>query len=397
MMPWPTILTRCISLILLSRNVSSRSLGFRRSLVRIFVLAGDDNVEGYAYIPQLTTLSKQNSTRERYQHLLMSGDGGWRTRNDVFVVYDHDRGKKLLHGPWTVQGFGARPTAFGPEVEFGHVMGDIYDDPVIILKAGWSHRSLDKDFRAPEYDQSGAFQWYRLLQNLKYTMQNLEEILGPEYKHARPMLSGLVWWHGYSDFEVKGAVDRYRAHLESWLQAIRSELSLFLPIVVAELGGQGTQNVSYDELSFRQMQLSIVENPQFSRSTKFVATANYVRRAQDEDPLAQEIDTYQHYFGRADTMIDIGRELALALAEMTSDGSSKPKNDSSKNKKGIGQHRTVILSMIILVLGFFGILSARRRSNTLSDDWETEIPILFDPFRDGQHENDANHSSIELR
>jgi alpha-galactosidase len=46
-------------------------------------------------------------------------------------------------------GYGARPTAFGPEYAFGIMMEKALDQPVLIIKTAWGGKSLHYDFRPP--------------------------------------------------------------------------------------------------------------------------------------------------------------------------------------------------------------------------------------------------------
>ncbi len=51
-------------------------------------------------------------------------------------------------GPLGV-GFGARPSAFGPEYAFGMMLERNLDQPVLIIKTSWGGKSLHYDFRPP--------------------------------------------------------------------------------------------------------------------------------------------------------------------------------------------------------------------------------------------------------
>jgi alpha-galactosidase len=51
-------------------------------------------------------------------------------------------------GPLTT-GYGARPTAFGPEYAFGIMMEKSLDQPILIIKTAWGGKSLHYDFRPP--------------------------------------------------------------------------------------------------------------------------------------------------------------------------------------------------------------------------------------------------------
>ncbi len=54
----------------------------------------------------------------------------------------------LATGPLST-GYGARPSAFGPEYAFGILMEKALDQPVLIIKTAWGGKSLHYDFRPP--------------------------------------------------------------------------------------------------------------------------------------------------------------------------------------------------------------------------------------------------------
>jgi hypothetical protein len=54
----------------------------------------------------------------------------------------------LATGPLST-GYGARPSAFGPEYAFGIMMEKALDQPVLIIKTAWGGKSLHYDFRPP--------------------------------------------------------------------------------------------------------------------------------------------------------------------------------------------------------------------------------------------------------
>lgn len=60
----------------------------------------------------------------------------------------------LATGPLTT-GYGARPTAFGPEYAFGIMLKKHLDQPVLIIKTAWGGKSLHYDFRPPS---AGSYQ-----------------------------------------------------------------------------------------------------------------------------------------------------------------------------------------------------------------------------------------------
>lgn len=54
----------------------------------------------------------------------------------------------LATGPLST-GYGARPTAFGPEYAFGILLEKHLDQPILIIKTAWGGKSLHYDFRPP--------------------------------------------------------------------------------------------------------------------------------------------------------------------------------------------------------------------------------------------------------
>ena len=92
--------------------------------VKVFILAGQSNMEGLGHTRTLAHLG----TDPQYGSLLKkirNDDGSWVTRDDVFVSF---RGGKTT-GPLSV-GFGANKEFVGPELMFGVIMGDAYKDQV---------------------------------------------------------------------------------------------------------------------------------------------------------------------------------------------------------------------------------------------------------------------------
>ena len=99
-----------------------------KSPVKVFILAGQSNMEGKGTIKHLEQVVSENA--EAYGNL--KSNGKWVERNDVWIDYlcYRDRRKK---GKLTV-GYGSPEDRIGPELGFGNVVGDAIKDPVLIIK-----------------------------------------------------------------------------------------------------------------------------------------------------------------------------------------------------------------------------------------------------------------------
>ena len=101
--------------------------------VKVFILAGDSNMAGRAKVSLLKYQANQAETKERFQHLIH--DGEWVVREDVWIKNFKQKGNLTV-------GFGQEPDRFGPELEFGHVVGDHFDEQVLLIKTCWGGHDI---------------------------------------------------------------------------------------------------------------------------------------------------------------------------------------------------------------------------------------------------------------
>lgn len=112
--------------------------------VKVFILMGQSNMVGMGNIdPEGTkgTLTTLVRKEERYPFLVDEA-GQWTVRKDVY--YCDARVKK--GGPLTATSTGC---SIGPELGFGFVMGQVFDEPVLVLKSCIGNRSLGWDLLTP--------------------------------------------------------------------------------------------------------------------------------------------------------------------------------------------------------------------------------------------------------
>ena len=130
--------------------------------VKVFILAGQSNMEGKAVNELLEHQATDPSTKDLFAHLRK--DDKWIVRDDVYIKF-LDR-----HGPLTI-GYGS-PGRTGPELEFGAAMGEHFEQPVLIIKAAWGGHSLFQQFRSPSAGLPGEEQ---LQKELEQRRKQVEE------------------------------------------------------------------------------------------------------------------------------------------------------------------------------------------------------------------------------
>src|ERR1051325_8268948 len=156
--------------------------------LKVFVLAGQSNMEGQAVVDlegkdynqgkgTLAMLMRDAAKGAMLKHL-KDAQGQWTVRDDVWVRYQRERGR-LLAGPLGL-GFSVYgdPHHFGPELQFGHVLGDHFENQVLLIKTAWGGKSLYKDFRPPSSGGELGPYYTKMLTEIRTALANLKtEIL----------------------------------------------------------------------------------------------------------------------------------------------------------------------------------------------------------------------------
>ena len=114
--------------------------------IKVFVLAGQSNMQGHGRIAMgkdgdLDYAAKQ----EAFAYLKKAG--AWAERDDVW--YHHTSGKGEVIKSKLKPGLGSNATSVGPELAFGHVLGDHFDEPVLLIKCAWGGQAIGMTFRPP--------------------------------------------------------------------------------------------------------------------------------------------------------------------------------------------------------------------------------------------------------
>ena len=291
--------------------------------VRVFILAGQSNMEGQAVVDLkgkdynegkgtlVDFLGKEAGAR--FRGVLKNADGSWRTRDDVFVRYDRERNPSLK-GPLGI-GFAVYGGHhFGPELMCGHVLGDANDDPVLLIKCAWGGKSLVKDYRPPSAGGETGPYYLRMVSQVREALRDMEKDF-PALRGRTPRLSGLVWYQGWNDgIDPRKAVPEYASNLAHLIRDLRKEFAVpDLPVVVGELTGPW-RDAPPEWERLRAAQKSVTLQPEFAATTAFAPTRDSVRRAEDSPNPGHG----HHEFGNAETYLLSGESLGAQMARISS-------------------------------------------------------------------------------
>lgn len=297
-------------------------IGQQPEPVRVFVLAGQSNMEGQAVVDlkgkdyndgkgTLSALRKRDGYENRIAHLF-NENGEGNPRDDVWVRYQRENAPLLL-GPLNF-GFSVYGDShhFGPELQFGHVVGDAVDAPVLIVKTAWGGKSLYRDFRPPSSGGETGKYYSLMISQIREAIANYAMEI-PELKGRDYRLAGFVWYHGWNDgVDPAKAIPEYETNLVNLISDLRMELKQpELPVVIGELTGPW-RNAPPEWEKLRKAQASAAINEKLGNFVGFVSTRDFVRPA-EESPNP----THGHHeFGNAETYFLVGEALGKEMVRL---------------------------------------------------------------------------------
>jgi Carbohydrate esterase, sialic acid-specific acetylesterase len=323
-----------------------------QSPVKVFILAGQSNMEGKAPNALLDYQAADAKTKNFFAHLRK--DAQWIVRSDVSIKY-LDR-----KGPLTV-GYGS-PGRTGVELEFGTVMGDYFEEPVLLVKTAWGGHSLYKLFRSPSagYPAEAVLEkelkqaQERVAKNNEKnkkndplpTMEDIKKPYGSSYRNMmaevkdvmdhyatmfpalkgkRLELAGFVWFQGWND--QYGAQDEYASNMKHFIKDVRQDLGApKLPFVIGVMGQNGSKPAAGAMLTIQQAQLAMNDVPEFKGNVKAIRTDVLVDKAAEalyptwqknfEQWKVTGGDHGYHYLGSAIWFTRIGHAMGEAMKEL---------------------------------------------------------------------------------
>jgi hypothetical protein len=220
----------CVVLALVAMNAAVASAADKKP-VKVFLLVGQSNMQGKGSAAHLKELVK--SEPKKYGHLMK--DGKWIKRDDVWASFHGAAAAPLTVGTTT------RPLGrVGPEIGFGKVVGDAFDEPVMLMKIAWGGQSLAIDFNPPsrgkwgdrkfkykdgESWKPGSIGWaYQAVFNEMHIALDKTKKAHPELADREFEIVGLVWFQGWNDQINGGFRAEYKDNMVAFIKVIRTHV-----------------------------------------------------------------------------------------------------------------------------------------------------------------------------
>jgi len=309
--------------------------------IKVFILAGQSNMQGKAKVSLLEYQIEQPGTRDLFKHL--KKDGKWIERDDVWIKYLQQKGKLTV----------GYDKCIGPELGFGLVVGDHYPEQVLLIKTAWGGRSVYRDFRSPSagYPPDAVLEkmltdmkkknananvddvkktfgaTYREMMNeVNATLGNLKTHF-PAYAGQDYEIAGFIWFQGWNDMINADATAEYTPNLKHFIRDVRKDLKApKLPFVIGEMGVDGL-NAGAGVKKFKAAQAAVLNEKDFQGNVSLVKTdvfwdtdAEAIFKKGWRENITEwnkvGSDFPFHYLGSPKTMLRIGHAFGESVLEL---------------------------------------------------------------------------------
>lgn len=284
-------------LLLLPVGVSAQS-----KKLKVFILAGQSNMEGHAQISTFPAVAKDPQTAALHKQMV-DAEGKPVSCKDVWISYAYGNfggepvGRKA--GQLTV-GWGSQHHVgvgkIGPEFTFGITMRNLLGEPILLIKNAWGGKSLMVDFRSPsageltdEKHKDKAGKYYgHMMAHVKDVLADPGKVY-PDYDPSQGYeIAGFVWFQGFNDLvgpypstdpaKGKKAIKDYSEYsrlLACLIRDVRKDLKApDMPFVTGVLGVGGETSGDNAE-AFRNAMAAPAALPEFKGNVANVFTHRF--------------------------------------------------------------------------------------------------------------------------
>jgi Carbohydrate esterase, sialic acid-specific acetylesterase/SdrD B-like domain/Secretion system C-terminal sorting domain len=289
--------------------------------VRVFVLAGQSNMEGYGTIEDaendpgsLVDVIQKDSAGVWSS---LGKPSNWTTLDDAYIYFD--RSESLVKTNVTV-GQGAYESLIGPELMFAHQLDQYYEDPILIIKTAWGGKSLAVDFRPPSAGGTVGQSYQDMIQKVKEVTQNLGTEF-PQIGETDFEISGFGWFQGWNDGASDDFLNEYESNLYHLVDDIRKDLNVpNLPVIVASAGQGGFEQINDSWVQSMQNIVAVAQQSVGCNDSLYGGSLGFVNTKPFYINLsASPEDAIYHYNNNASTFLNVGKSMGNEMIKAIND------------------------------------------------------------------------------
>ncbi len=325
---------QCYLLVLLVAvfGVVGQSAGDEKKPIKVFILAGQSNMQGHGRI-SMNKDGDLNFAAKQKQFTYLKKDGKWAERNDVWYYHKSGRGGVIKGN--LKPGLGANKNSVGPELAFGHVIGNHFDEQVLLIKCAWGGQAIGMTFRPPsagmpsekdfdmmferakkkrpkltkdEFKKIFGSKYRQTIAEVKDVLSNLKKHF-PDYDGQGYEIAGVFWHQGWNDATKKHLAQEYESNMVHFIKDLRRDLGQKdLPFVIATsgMGGPDATGVA----GFLAKSIEPAQVAAAKKSDRCVAVST--RQFQKHKPGRQK----SHWHNSAESYCLVGDASAKAMIKI---------------------------------------------------------------------------------
>jgi len=291
--------------------------GPRKPKLRIYLLAGQSNMEGKGHVRHIKWLKENAEPEERKVFARYHRDDSFVDVKRVFIRYKDRIGALNV-------GWGTNRELIGPEYGFGLTMAEATAGDILLLKVSEGGKTLKTEFLPPSSGGPGRL-YSEIVDMVQDARSNLSKYV-PGYGGQGYTIEGLVWFQGFND-QIDGAqkaegFKTYAARLDNLLKDLRSDLDApDLKMVIGQLGFNQSPS------AFNKAQKSVADLKHNAQSVRYVEIADLADatvlerfktwKAEPERWAEVGSDRPYHYYGSFLHFFRFGRAFAHGMLDMT--------------------------------------------------------------------------------
>ena len=291
--------------------------------LKIYILAGQSNMEGHAHIRVLDYLGEDPATAPLLAEM-KDAEGNHRLIAGTWISFltgvsgRIDGDNREIFGQLTA-GYGSQVqrnyskpgVRIGPELAFGITMQKGLDQPILIIKTAWGGQSLHTDFRSPSsgpylptkddiknqrfgtkeqketlISKTGA-RYHQMVNHVRLVLKDIRRVY-PNYNPKQGFeLAGFVWFQGFNDMVGRNVYplvpanhptprfEKYTQWFANFMRDVRKDLHApDMPFVMCVMGVGGSK-ADKGNKEFRASQSAIANYPEFKGNVHIVPTSPY--------------------------------------------------------------------------------------------------------------------------
>ena len=273
----------------------------------------------------------------RFPHFWDSSSNTWTVRNDVRNLGIMGGDGKITYNEWLQVPYSKRKH-FGPDLQFGYIMAELTDAPVLLLKSCIGNRAIGWDLLPPgsksfTYEGDGytyagygdtpsrwkvgepikKVNWYGGKEydidvaNAKKILQNLPDYY-PEATPGNYRIEGFLWWQGDRDRRSAALASRYELNLVNLIKQLRIDFDAPDAKFVLATIGMMKYKMKGPTKQVWEAQMAMNDHekyPEFQGNVKAVDIRSSVGK-----------DAGYHYGGDAKTYMEVANAMGLAMAQL---------------------------------------------------------------------------------